>query len=148
MAIADLYHAKSIPFNIGESDIFRKVITLAIMVGPNYFPPDRNMIGIDLLDINWNNYETKTTKDMMVEAKVFGLVFLGDLDTIKGRPLINIIASSFNVPVAVLGVKDFSKQLAQGGKKYATFISEAFKPHLRKYDKKKSHTDLVFFDGA
>ena len=37
----------------------------------------------------------------MVEADVIGLVLLRDLATIKGRPLINIISSSFNVPVAV-----------------------------------------------
>ena len=61
-----------------------------------------------MLDINWNSYRNKTTKDMMAEADTFGLVFLRDLSTIKGRPLTNIIAPSFNVIVDVLGVKDFS----------------------------------------
>ena len=48
----------------------------------------------------------------------------------------------------VLSVKYCSKHLAQGGKKYANFISEAFKPYLKQYDEKKSRTDLVFFDGS
>ena len=50
--------------------------------------------------------------------------------------------------MALLGVKDCLKHLAQGGNKDASFISEAFKPYLKKYDEKKSHTDLVFFDGS
>ena len=50
--------------------------------------------------------------------------------------------------MAVLGVEYCSKHLAQGGKKYATFISEAFEPYLEQCDKKKSRMDLVFFDSA
>ena len=115
MAIADLSHAQAIPFNIGESDIFIKFINLVIMVGPDYCPPNHNMIVGELLDISWKSYQTKTTKYMMVRADVFGLVFLGEFATIKGRPLINIITSSFKFPVGVLGVKYCSKQLSQGG---------------------------------
>ena len=148
MAIAEFYHSKAIPFNIGESDIFRKVIALARTVGPNYCTPNRNMIGGALLDFNPKSYQTKNTKDVIAEADVFGIVFLRDLATIKGRSLINIISSSFNVPVTVLGVKDFSKRLAQGGNNYATFISESFKPYLEENDENKRRTDLVFFDGA
>ena len=84
----------------------------------------------------------------MYEADIFGLVFLGDLATIKCRPLINIIASSFNVPVAVLVVKDISKNMAQGGKKDDTFILEVFKPYLKQYNEKKIRTDMVLFDAA
>ena len=148
MEITDLSHDEAILFNIGESDRFRKVITLARMVGPDYCPPNLNMIGGELLDLNWKSYRTKTTKYLMAEADVFGLIFLRDLSTIKGRSLINIIESSFNVPVAVLGMKYCSKHLAQGGKKYANFISEAFQLYLKKYDEKKSRTYLVLFDGA
>ena len=50
--------------------------------------------------------------------------------------------------MAVLGLIYCSKILAQGGKKDATFRSEAFKPYVKKYDYKNSHTYLVFFDGA
>ena len=68
MELAELYHAKVIPFNIGESERFRKVITLAITVETDYCHPNRNMIGGELLYINWNSYQTKTTKDLMDEA--------------------------------------------------------------------------------
>ena len=106
------------------------------------------MIGGDLLDIYWKSYRTKTTKDLMAEADVFSLVFLWELATIKVCPLINIIASSFNFPVDVLGVKYCSKHLAQGGNKDATFILEAFKPYLKQYDENKIRTGLRFFDSA
>ena len=147
MAIAYLSHAEAILFNIGDSDIFIKLITLARTVGPDYFPPNCNMIGGELLDINWKSYQTKTTKDLMAEADVFGLVFLRYLSTIKVIPLINIIESSFNVPVAVLDVKDYSKHLSQVGNRDATFISEAFRPYLEQYDEQKIRTDLDFFDS-
>ena len=59
MDIAYLSHAKVSPFNIGDSERFRKVITLAIIVGHNYCLPNFNMIGGELLDINWDIYKTK-----------------------------------------------------------------------------------------
>ena len=76
MAIVDLYHAEDIPLNIGESERFRKVINLARTVGPDYCPPNRNMIGGEMLDLNWKSHRTKTTKDIMAEAEMSGLVFL------------------------------------------------------------------------
>ena len=106
MELVDLYHAKVITFNIGESERFRKLITLAITVETDYCHPNSNIIGGELLDINWNSYQTKTTKDLMERADVLGIFFLRDLANMKGCPLISIIAYSFNVPMAVLVVKD------------------------------------------
>ena len=91
MAIVDLSHDEATIFNIGESDIFRRLINLARTVGPDYFPPNRNMIGGELLDINWKSYRTKITKDLMAGAEVFGLVFLRDLARIKECPLIKTL---------------------------------------------------------
>ena len=145
----DLPHSKTISFNIGESDRFRKVINLERTVGPDHFPPNRNMmIGGELLDLNLKSYQTKTTKDIMYEAEVFDLVLHRYFATIKACPLTNILVSSLNVPVYVLGEKDRLKHLEQGGKKDANFILEVFKTYLKQYDEKKSHTDLVLFDGA
>ena len=96
MAIADLSHAEAIPFNIVESARFIKVVTLAIKVEPDECPLNSKIIGGELLDLNWKSYQTKTTKDLMAKSDVFGFVFLVDLATIKGHPLINIIVSSFN----------------------------------------------------
>ena len=103
------------------------------------------MIGGELLDLNWKSYQTKTTKDVIAEADIFCLVFLGDLATIKGSPIINIIESSFNIPVALLGVKYCPKNLGQGVKNNSTFISVVYKPYLKQYNEKKSRTSLVLF---
>ena len=84
-----------------------------------------------MLDLNWESYRTKTTKDLMAEADVFGIVLLGYLATIKGRHLIKIISSSFSIPVAVLGVKYCSKHLVQGINKDSTFILKALKSYFK-----------------
>ena len=81
------------------------------------------MIGGELLDLNFNSYRTKTIKDVIAQADVFFIFFFRYLATIKGRPIINIIASSLNVPVDVLGVKYCSKHLAQGVNNISNFIS-------------------------
>ena len=56
------------------------------------------------------------------EADIFGLLFLGDDATISRCPLLNILASTKNIPVAVLGIVDCRGHLARGNKKYASFI--------------------------
>ena len=112
------------------------MITIAKTVGPDYCVPICNMIGGDLLDLNWKSCRTKTTKDLIAEADVFGIYLREDMATIKGRPLINIIVSSFNVPMDVLGVKYCSKHLAYT------------KPYLEQYNDKKICMDVVIFDGV
>ena len=148
MAIADMCHADGLPWNIGESARFQKVLHLARAIGPAYKPPNRNDVGGELLDLNWKTYCTASNKNLTDEADTFGLSFLGDMATIRRLPLVNIISSSITVPVAVLGVKDSSAHLAQGGKKDATYVSNLFLPHIERHDPQKSRTDLVFFDGA
>ena len=41
------------------------------------------------------------------EAEIFGLLFLGDGDTIPRCPLLNIPDSAKNIPVAILEIGDF-----------------------------------------
>ena len=93
MSTVDLSRTKAIPINIGKSKIFRKLINLARMVGPNYCPPNFNMIDGNILVLNWKSYLTKITKYLMTYVDVFVLVLIGDLEMIKGSPLLNIIAS-------------------------------------------------------
>ena len=56
------------------------------------------------------------------EAEMFGLLFLGDGATISRCPLLNILASAKNIPVTILEIVDFQVYLADGNKKYGTFI--------------------------
>ena len=56
------------------------------------------------------------------EAGIFGLLFLGDGDTILRCPLLNILNYGKNIPVAVLETADCQGHFAGGNKKYGTFI--------------------------
>ena len=51
------------------------------------------------------------------EADIFGLLFLGDGDTISRCPLLNIMASGGNMSVAVLEIVDCQGHLSDGNKK-------------------------------
>ena len=46
------------------------------------------------------------------EADIFGLLFFGDGATISKCPLLNIMASAKNIPVAVLEIVDCQGHLA------------------------------------
>ena len=65
------------------------------------------------------------------EAEIFGLLFLGDGDTISIFPLLNIMASTDNMPVAVLEEFDCQVHLSDDNKKYGTFICNQFLNRMR-----------------
>jgi hypothetical protein len=52
----------------------------------------------------------------------FGLAFLGDDATIHQMALINILAMSGVLPPMPISIQDFTKHLAEGGKKDASYI--------------------------
>ena len=56
------------------------------------------------------------------EAEIFRLLFLGDGATITRCPLLIILDSAKNIPVALLEIVDFQGHLADSNKKYGTFI--------------------------
>ena len=49
------------------------------------------------------------------ESDVFGLLFIGDGATVSIIPLLNILVSGENLPVAVLELVDFQGHLAYDG---------------------------------
>ena len=63
------------------------------------------------------------------EADIFGLSFLGDGVTISRFPLLNIIASTKNIPVDVLEIFDCQGHLSEGNLKDATFICIFFESY-------------------
>ena len=63
------------------------------------------------------------------ESDIFGLLFLGDGATIFRVPLLNILVSGKNLPVAVLELVGFQGHLADGGKRNGTFICNRFLEH-------------------
>ena len=82
------------------------------------------------------------------EAEIFGLLFFGDGYTISRCPLLNILASAKNIPVAVLEIFDCQGHLADGNKKDGELICNQFLNHMREIDSGKKLTDIVMFDGA
>ena len=75
---------------------------MEINVSKCYQPPNRKLISKYLLGvIHDQNMEMKlslTKKD----SDIFGLLFIGDGATISINPLMNILVSGKNLPVAVL----------------------------------------------
>ena len=76
------------------------------------------------------------------------MLFLGDGPTISRIPLLNILVSGKNVPLAVLELVICQSHLADGGGKYGSFICNRFLEHIRKIDPHKSITEAFMFDGA
>ena len=62
--------------------------------------------------------------------------------------MLNILASTKNIPVDVLEIVDCQGCLADGNKKDGTFICNRFLNHMREIDPGKKLTDIVMFDGA
>ena len=72
------------------------------------------------------------------EADIFGFLFLGDGATISRCPLLNILASAKNIPVAVLDIVDCQGHLSRGNKKGASFICNQFLKHMKDIDTGKN----------
>ena len=86
--------------------MFKKVIELARTVSKCYQPSNRKLTSKDILDvINDQNMERNLIL-IEKESDIFGLLFLGDGATISRIPLLNILVSGKNLPVAVLELID------------------------------------------
>ena len=77
------------------------------------------------------------------KAYIFWLSFLGDGATISRFPLLNIMASGENIPVAVLEIVDCHGHLADGNKKDGTFICSQFLNNMKVIDPAKNHQILL-----
>ena len=65
------------------------------------------------------------------EAEIFWLLFLRDGATDLRFPLLNILASTKNIPVFVLEIIDCQGNLVDGNKKDVTFICNRFLNHMK-----------------
>ena len=63
-------------------------------------------------------------------------------------PLLHILVSGKNLPVAVLELVDCQGHLSDGEINNGTFICNRFLEHVKRIDPHKSITDVVMFDGA
>ena len=66
------------------------------------------------------------------ESDIFGFLFLGDGATISRVPLLNILVSRKNIPVAVLELVYCQDHLTDGGKEDGIFKCNKFLEHMKK----------------
>ena len=96
VAIAYLIISEGLYFNLSQKRRFKKVLELARTVSKCYQPPNRKLIYKDDQNIERN------LSLIEKESDIFGLLFLGGGATISRVPLLNILVSGKNLPVAVL----------------------------------------------
>ena len=148
MAIASLWHEDNIADVIVESQRFALVLKYARLVGDDFKIPNRKMIGGSLLDINYKNCYSLNKVELLKEASIFGLTWLGDGATIKQMPFVNCLAISGSTLPIVVAIQDCTDHMASGGKKDAPYIAKLFEDRVEEYDRDKKFTDIFYFDGA
>ena len=82
------------------------------------------------------------------QSETFGFLYLGEGATISRVPLLNILVSETNIPVAVLELVDCQAHLAYGRINNGTFKCNRFLDHFKRIDLHKSITDVIMFGGA
>ena len=148
VAIADLIIYEGSSFNLSQKPRFKKMLQLARTVSKCYQPPNRKLISKDLLDIIHDQNMESNLSLIEKESDIFGLLFLGDGATISRVPLLNILVSGKNLPVALLELVDYQGYSADGGTKNASFICNRFLDHFKIIYPHKSIIDVIMFDGA
>ena len=106
--------------------MFKKVLELEKSVSNCYQHANRRLISKDILDVIHDKNMERNLSLIEKESDIFGLLFLGDGATITRIPLLNILVSENDPPVAVLELVDFQGHLADGRTNNSTFICNRF----------------------
>ena len=78
------------------------MLELARNVSKCYQPPNRKLISKDILDVIHDQNMKSNLSLIEKESDIFGLLFIEDGATISRVPLLKILVSGKNHPVAVL----------------------------------------------
>jgi hypothetical protein len=148
LAIADFFLSENLPDKAVDSKLFRRVLKLAKTVDSDYIPPNRNRIGGDLLDLQYNTCIEKNKELVLKEAEVFGVSWLSDGATVHRMPLWNVLLCCANISPITTAVGDATDHLKGGGKKDALYIANNMSDVVDEYDPQGNLTDVFFFDGA
>jgi Protein of unknown function (DUF 659) len=81
------------------------------------------------------------------EVETYGFCLLGDGATVRGMPLMNVLATTPSGG-SVLDIIDCTEHLEDGGKKDAKYIASIFDDHIQELDPKGLYLNAVIFDGA
>jgi hypothetical protein len=85
---------------------------------------------------------------LALQADTYGLCLLGDGATVKGMPLVNVLAAGVHEPAGVLDIAECTRHIESGAKKDARYIVNLFLKHTAKIDLTKTFIDCALFDGA
>jgi hypothetical protein len=89
-----------------EDHLFTRMLKHIQQCGSSYKPPTWYEIGCTLLDSTFETYYEEELKKLMEDISIYGASIYGDGATVKGTPLINVMASSPNNPACVLDIMD------------------------------------------
>jgi len=123
-------------------------------IGKDYKLPTRQSIGGKYLDALYETYWKAQMDSLLIDVDVFGVTIFGDGATIKGNPLLNVLAAGVHNPFALLDIVDCTEHHANGGKKDAHYLAhDVIGPLIERMErhvaKSVGHVvDLAFFDGA
>ena len=101
VAITNLILSEGLSFNLSQKSRFKKVLELARTVSKCYQPPNRKLTSKDILDVI-HDQNMKRIWVWLKKSLIFESLFLVDGATISRVPLLNILVSGGNLPVAVL----------------------------------------------
>ena len=148
VAIGSLIFNNGLPFRTCESKEMADIIIKAKTIPRDYKVPSREKIRGPILDACYNTMRDRQTKELLLEADVFGLSASGDGATVKKKPLMNAIVHGTHHPVAVREIFDCTGHIEGGDTKNSKFISDKMKGVMDGLDPTKELFDLVNFDGA
>ena len=148
VAIAHWILANDNAHNSAEDPLFARVVRHVQQCGTDFKPPSRYEIGGDLLDATYSSYYDEEKGRLMQESKIFGASLYGDGATIKGTPMINVLASTPSNPSFVIDVIDCTEHMQAGGKKDAKYIALEMLALMHRVDPGKTIFNQILFDGA
>ena len=108
----------------------------------------RETVQEPLLDNCFVNHIKNQREKLLNRADKYGLHFQDNGVTIKGTPLLNILAGRVYLPVSVQKILECTGHITGGQKKYANFFEESFFDPMNNYDPEKKLVDLHMFDGS
>ena len=109
-------------FRIGEEETFWSMISAARNSPRDYKLPGREGVRGPLLDKFFENHIENQREKLLNGADIYGLHFQGDGATIREKPLLNILAGRFHLPVPVQNIVDCTGHITGGHKKDAIFV--------------------------